>query len=55
MCQRSSDNVGGSVGNCWVTAVVENSSFFSLGVLTYVCLRDVMDVVLRRGVVAAHV
>ena len=36
----------GVCGNaCYVAAAVKDSDFFSLGVLKYVCVRDVMDVV----------
>ena len=36
----------GVCGNvCCVAAVVKDSVFFSLGVLKYVCVRGVMDVV----------
>ena len=50
--------VSGNV--CCVAAVVKNSVFFSLGVLKYVCVGDVMDVVfsvciVRRGAVGARV
>ena len=45
---------------CCVAAVVENSVFFSLGVLKYVCVGDEMDVVfsvciVRGGAVDARV
>ena len=40
-----SDCVGVCGNACCVTVVVKNSVFFSLGVLKYVCVGDVMDVV----------
>ena len=51
----------GVCGNvCCVAAVVKNSGFFILGMLKYVCVGDVMDVVfsvciVRRGAVGARV
>ena len=55
-----SDCVGVCGNGCCVTAVVKNSVFLSLGVLKYVCVGDVMDVVfsvwiVRRGAVGARV
>ena len=56
-----SDCVGVCGNVCCVVAVVEDSVFFSLGVLgmLYVCVRDVMYVVfsfciLKRGAVGAR-
>ena len=51
----------GVCGNvCCVAAVVKDIVFFSLGVLLYVCVRGVMDVVfsvciVTRGAVGARV
>ena len=51
----------GVCGNvCCVASVVENGGFLSLGVLKYVCVGAVMDVVfsvciVRRGAVGARV
>ena len=55
-----SDCVGNCGKVCCVAAIVEDSVFFSLGVLKYVCVRDVMDVVfsvciVTRGTVGARV